>query len=761
MAYLVNKTRTVSLTINGVDYLDSLIELTVSDESANKQGLISTTGNLILRTYGTNPLIEDYDRNNFKRGHVVTFDVSIDGGAPVRHPRGYLYVLSTAYNADQDELSVELGCKIALAVLTDNAEALLPLVPIPLDPAQRTVSNVGASFASAGMYCFQNNQGNLQTGYFFENDNTSGIGQGEWTSIYGVTCLESSSLAGSAPIPDRIDLSYQVPSEGLIDNQYGRIDISETTSYYYTPYPAITFIRVKPEGEDPNPTPTPPIPTPTPPPPSTGCGTSPSYPSNNNPIIIIINGGGEEQSCSEGYETVQTSVYIGCSRTERSETHYSGIGGQVSSQKTESYGPFFEANSQYFSDRYTFCRYKYAAACFPNGACPYEGTNQVLLSRQETTYRYGSGGQVIETIQDTFETRLSAAIAEDWRSGVQGAEQYEFRDVLGGSSLYRSSRVHTKYRYSKNRNEQETTTWTSVASRGVGVNSSSNLDALQGIKTVEKRVSSTISSSSLSPDIVNSVTTNTTEKTTQVLLNTNSYITPPTEAGPYIIKEGVPVPILSEDPSFISSVVSGYSNYLQKFIKGDAFGLSLVESLRGDIISNWRPGKPFRYYDPRNGKVIAMRMDACTWGLGANEAIVATNGIWLGFSNGTVSIPNNLIGNSRPDMGSGGLPPTPPDGPPTVDGETEVDQGSFAWVVEVAIATGVSIDMYGENGVKPVMPTDLNFLVPFTFTTWVTGFVATPGSLISAEGDGSLPLESNGSLITVDGVLVDDDLFTP
>lgn len=757
MAYLVNKTRTVSLTINGVDYLNSLIELTVSDDSANKQGLISTTGSLTLRTYGTNPLLEDYDRDNFKRGQVVIFDISIDGGAPVRHPRGYLYVLATSYSADEDQLIVDIGCQIALANLTDEISQLLPLAPIPLDPTQETVQNISASFASAGMYCFQNNQGNLQTGYFFENDGPSGVAPGEWVSVYGSTCLESQSLAGTAPIPDQINLSYQVPSDGLREDQSGKIDISRDESYYFLAYPAITFIRIK-QDPDPLPPPTPPVPPPIPTPPPSGCGASPVIPQPNGPIIIP-SGGGQRQSCSDQYESVQTSVYLGAKRVEKSTTYYGGPGGQISSQISESYGPYFEANSQYFSDRYTFCRYNYAAQCIPTGGCGYDGTEQVLLSKQETRYRYGKAGEVVEVTVDDYQTTLSAAIAEDWRSGVQGGVQQTFSSILGGTNLFRYSRQVTQYQRLKNTNVQTVTTWTSMASRGTGVKSGHSLDALHGIKTSQKRISTTISANSLSPDIVNTVSTNTTERTSTILLYSDRYLLPPTEAGPYIIDESIPVPILFENESQISSIVNTYSNYLEKFVKGDAFGLVITESLRADIVSSWRPGKPFRYYDPRNGKVLALRMDACTWGLGANEALVSTNGVWIGFSNGTINIPSNLVGNSRPDMGSGTLPPTGPGAPPSVGGETSVDQGGFSWVVDVRVATSVSVGMYGENGVKPILPTDLNLAASLMFTVWCTGFTATPGSILATEPDGSIPLTAGDNLITVDAVLIDDDLF--
>ena len=70
MGYLLQKTRAASLSIGGTDYL-ILVSFQVSDASANRNGIITTTGQLIL---GQQPSgdIEDYDRNTFKRGTLVT-----------------------------------------------------------------------------------------------------------------------------------------------------------------------------------------------------------------------------------------------------------------------------------------------------------------------------------------------------------------------------------------------------------------------------------------------------------------------------------------------------------------------------------------------------------------------------------------------------------------------------------------------------------------------------------------------------------------
>jgi hypothetical protein len=81
MAFLSNNTRVSSLVIAGVDYTSNMVSWAVSDASANKQGCISTQGQVVLGTKPGGVLIEDYDRNNFRRGDQVILELTEPGGA--------------------------------------------------------------------------------------------------------------------------------------------------------------------------------------------------------------------------------------------------------------------------------------------------------------------------------------------------------------------------------------------------------------------------------------------------------------------------------------------------------------------------------------------------------------------------------------------------------------------------------------------------------------------------------------------------------
>jgi hypothetical protein len=382
--------------------------------------------------------------------------------------------------------------------------------------------------------------------------------------------------------------------------------------------------------------------------------------------------------------------------------------------------------------------------------------DEILLAYSEQINYYGPANELVRVVTDNYETTLAAAQPFDWRSGVVDGIPQNFT-TMSTSTMYRSSRVVTEYTYSQNGNVQETTTFSSTADSSTGI-SRGDLDALSGIVTKQRRTSTTISVNPVVPDMVNSVTTNTTQKTVILPLFTDTYVTPPTAAGPYVKKEQVPIPVLFTTQSAIDAAVNVYSDYAIRFTKGDAFGMTIGEALRPEIVTNWRPGMPFRYYDKTKGKTLALRMDACAWGATPDEVAVVTNGIWLGTSNGTITINSNLVGDSRPNMGSGTTPPVGPGAPPSVSGESLVTSGAFAFNIDVFFMTSADMSFYGPDGIVTPVTGDTN-VVEWTQTVWVSGLTLQPGNLLAVDETGSLPLSANGSLVTTGATIVDGDLF--
>jgi len=251
---------------------------------------------------------------------------------------------------------------------------------------------------------------------------------------------------------------------------------------------------------------------------------------------------------------------------------------------------------------------------------------------------------------------------------------------------------------------------------------------------------------------------------------TGRYTLPPAEAGPYEMEESAPMPLLFDTQQEIQNTINSYASYLVRFTKGDAFGLQIGEGLREDVGQNWFPGMPFRYYDPKKGKVLAMRMDATSWGVTKDESAFVTNGIWCGTSNGTVTLPQNVLGASTVTDG-GSIDPltTTPNGPtapeppvvvpPVVDNETAVDNGTYAWVIKVDMMLKSTVEARNDNGVQPPPPGPEVVEHFQTMVAYCQGMVVQAGGLLTPSGNGDVPLENGGTLITAGATVVTADLF--
>lgn len=755
MPYLVNKTRVSSLTINGTDYTANLSNWSCSDTSAYKNGLIQTTGAMVLQTL-TGTSLEDYDRNLFRRGQPIVLDVTFPDGTTSRHPRGLLYVVSVSYSPESETIEVEMACRIALASLTDQTSTLASLPSITLDPARKNdYQNIAMALAAEGKAAYQDNTGNLVVVNFFGTDDTDGIEEGSWVSVLGETTLSAAPLAGGSALPDGIKLSYQVPVATIVDEEdqanqesENKTQITETDSYYFLTYPATIYTRSG-DGELPGSVTDGSTPTAT----DSGCGNTPEQPGDN--------GAG---SCNNNYVLSQDPVTVPAYKRQEARTEYKGPGGQVSSRYSEVRGPAIEANQQYYADKFAYCRYTWATACQPNGGCPLDGLNEILLGYTEQTNRYGSSGELIETVTDTYIPTLAGAQPFDWRAGVVNGAPQNFT-TLSTSTMFRSQRRLEEFSKEGNTNVTKTTVWTSSTARQSGIKSG-NIDALSGQKTVEIRKSTTITGNAVLPDTVNTVETSTEDRETIVQLFGTSYVTPPPEAGPYYLEDSVPVPVLYDNTSQIEAFVNKYSKSLSSFVKGDTFGLQIAETLRKEISDSWVPGCAFRYCDTYKNKISAMRMDATTWNVDSNECVLVTSGLWLGFSDGTLSLGSNVVGDSRPTMDEGGVP-TPPPGadtdPPSIVGESNVSVGAQAWEVDVHIYTSVTATTYGEaDGVLPPIPDGDDATIDHhsTFMCYVKGYMTEPGSLGSPDGNGGIPISLRGTLILTGAVFVDSDLFS-
>lgn len=753
MGYLVTSPRPASLTIGGEQFIENLVSFQVQDSSAFRNGLISTAGTLVLGTRG-GQFLDDYDRNNIKRGKEVILQIRYGNDNEKIHPRGRLYVISSSYDPEQEQLIIELGCRLVLKNLLERGEDLLSLVPIPLDPAQQDYANVSASLAAGGKIAWVDRQNNIQVDDYFSGDTFGGVAPSTFTSVRGVTALQISPLALTNAIPDEVLLSYQYPVGALADDNQGKVETTETVSTYFARYPATTFERFPLDDLDDIIT-LPPVIIPPVIIPPTGCGNSPSPPPSNP----VTPGGGSTTptlSCNYGYETQQVATYVSATRKETRTTTYDGPAGQVSLAETIIKGPALEANSQYFADKYAYCTAVYANACQPNGGCDLEGLDEMILGRQETEYFYGSANEVERTVTSSYRPTLAAAQPTDWRSGNNGGVPQDFQDNLSLTAQYLHQVVIREFRKEDNVNIQETTTHTSSASRGSGIGA--NLDAYAGIKTSEVRRSSSTVTVDLRPDTVNAPTTatETAESKITIVGDIGGFVG---DFGPYVVKEDVPVPLLLTTSAEIEAAVEHYGDYLTRFVKGDTRGLQIAEFLTEDISDNWTPNAAFRYYDPKADELMALRMDATTWGVDQSGCVLVTSAIWVYDLLGTVTIPSNIEGDSTPVIDGDEPADGGGDGGDIVVEEDGITNASFVFNVNLNFYVEVDFTPTGDTGIRTPPPQPETIRMQQTFVTWCSGVLSQPGALVTLDQDGSVPLSASGNIIVDDSLVVTLDLF--
>lgn len=769
MSYLIQTARPHSISVGGINVTSELIEFTCSDASVFKNGIMTTNGSIVLGAKYDTSGKEDYDRNSFKRGDTVIVDITYPDGSVQRHPRGFLYVAGVQYEPESEQLLIDLTCKLGMAKLLDDPSEILTLVPIPLDPAQRTMEGASASFQSAGSFVWQDNLGVLQVSKMFpEGINPVPSADVKFASVRGQTAISVAPLQGSGAIPDQIEISYKVPADSVVSDDQGRVDTVSTTSYYYVRYPGVTYYRsngivaiggdtsYKNECWKLGSVTFPGVPTPSS---TNACGSAPPNPSRTYNIP-------QRHQCLDCYSSVESVEYVNAVRTETQTTVYNGPAGQVSSTTTSVFGPAIEANNQYYADMYNYCQRSYASGCDPNGSCPMYGLETISLGYSTTGYVYGDANELVRTVVDTYRPLISLMKPSDWRSGVVGGVPQDFNGDIIPANLFRYSRVITETYQEGNVNVQEVNTWTSATSRGSGTRNldASSIDALRGIHTKQIRRSSTITTIDVAPDRVNAPETATaTKKTSVALVVGGGYID---EYGPYIEKDDIPAALLFDDKDLVDSALRGYSDYISRFYQGDARGLNITEGLRKAIGNDWEPNQPFWYYDDIQDELMSCRGDAHTWGITDEGSIVAMSAIWLDDHEGVVTVGGNLTGNATPVIPADPSVPVPSPNPPVPGGgDPSVDDGgpinrSYLFYVDIEFRFNTSSTPLGSDGIVPPPPEPETVNVQLHFIPVVFGLIVEAGGAVSPDADGSMPVDWDGLLVVDDSLVINEDLFS-
>ena len=721
MSWVVNKSKQVTLTINSVNYSSNLLNIELSDDSVVNNGIVTTSGTILLGYVPGGNSIEDYSKSFFYRGATVLIEINDESGATVTHPRGWLYVVDSSYDINANQLSIDVGCKLYLASLSDDISALTGYTVFTLPSDKQTYSDLSSAIQSESAFIWQRNDGVIVKTDFFDGDSLGFTkAAGEWVSILGSTAISAETLSQGSIPPDVLEINYQFEVPASSSNLNPALDFDETTttSDYVISVPFKIYRRKSPftplsqqtgigsisqipsiltGGRD-----------------SDTCGQSPSQPAPENEQ-------GTFEQCQEEYTTVETSETLKVTSREVQKTYYDGPGRQVATVITEKYGPMFELNSSYFNDMISYCQWGFGSRCNPGGGCfssmSFYGRKRVLQSKTVEKNSYGPGGILIRKVVENFENSFSCLEQDDWRqrsitlsTGIATERFTPMHSV--GSRMYQESRTVTTYEYYDTHTVEVTQTWVSNCGKSNSYYSASGgsssyyivriRDAYpNGRKSTTKRIQSNKTPAREEQKSSSAISV-TSEGVVSDVRAISAYVEPPEESGAIVMQSSIPTVLTSNPKQYADK----YLLYLRRFLEGDSTGVRVVEALRDDIITNWRPSMPFRFVDIRNSKILALRMNACSWGLSQTEAIVSTDGVLVGISNGQLSIPSNLVGNENPPALPGGTVLSRFTG--SISGTTLVVTAMINGVIEIGqVLTG--------TGIAP--------------NTYVTGYVTGNGGL--------------------------------
>lgn len=433
MSY-INTARKSRLTINGVDESSRMISWTVNDDSVFKNGIMRTSGTVVLGT--TNLSQYDYRRTAYKRGQIVLMEIwNSDLSQYEVHPRGFLYVLSTSFDASSQQVSIEVGCQLAAWTLSDNVDEVYSAAGVQLDGAQKTIQNISQALYSQNELIYQDNTGTIvkkQAVSLTAPTDPASV-PSSWSTGSQTEAVSSTALQSSDEIADIVTLNYNaVTAIGATDGENTKV--TTDTSNYDILFEALTWVRE-------------------------GSGDEVS-----GTIAIDDSFDGSPGAAIGDYQSVSDFIKVNTSRTETTTEVYGGPGGQVTSKTQEVYQPGTEVNEEYFKDKYSACRY----TCSIDGdadcvGCSYlQATSPMLSSRIITTYTYDSAGTVIQERVERWLPVLAAAQPFNWRTEGDDGQPVSFQEV-SLTDLYRDTIVITDYSQVDGKNIEQITTYRSAA----------------------------------------------------------------------------------------------------------------------------------------------------------------------------------------------------------------------------------------------------------------------------------------------------------
>ncbi|ACT65641.1 predicted protein [Cyanophage PSS2] len=731
MGWVNNATAKPILKIDNVDYSSTLMSFRVSDSSIVTGGIVSTTGTVTLREGRGTASLEDYSKEKFGRGKVVRLDLDI-AGTISRHPRGTLLILDSGYSSEDRTITLDVGCLLTMYGLTDNIDNLTTHTDFEL-PDGAGFDELSRALQAENAFIFVNKDGVVEKRNFFGNDGQASLkDEAQWVSVRDQTALSASPLGIGNPVPDRIVIAYSwivdgSTDPGSTDPSGNPVDEDTTESNYFLEHPANIYAT------------------------STLCQPTPS--------------GG--QQCATFVQQDAKRTY-GVTKRSANQRFYGGPGGSTSTEVSVTEGPAVELNGSYFAEYYSWEVARAADDAAKKAVVP-RGLDNITQDRREKTYEYGSAGEVLKTKEYHFRNILNAMTQQDWRASgntptnTATSPTSPATTVLRGfltntpDELFLSQVITTEWEYFDDRTVETTETITSTATCGkTGIYGKGGTRELleigayeNGVKTTEKRTSR---GGLVNPDQTprNPGGTPTITKTEVIHDDSSKYT--PTSAGSIVQNYNVPFVVPGKTEAEARQMAVEYASTQRWALEGDAAGIRVAETMRSEVFGYF-PGMPFSFYDPTEEKLVKLRMNATTWGVSNREALFSTDGVFIGVSNGTVTLGSNTTGTTTA---------------PSVDtgSETNVDTGrggvDATEVISIRLAVGdVFSTGNGDDGFGIIQTHDQ----PVELLGFFNVGIDVEGQKLSKEAellalDGAGNLISGGDLLLESGEeVIDADLF--
>lgn len=441
----------VVLTIDGTDYSDEMISMDVSDDSLLSSTLLTTSGTIELQqsVFGSN--VDNFIGNAFELGKRIDVSIKMPNGTAYPHPRGRLYVMGRQYNHESKVMTLDVGCSLAFMLTFDEenlkcvAEEFIKdftsqSLRDKLEPnTQFTLGLLRNLLQAEGACLYQDQFGMIQ-----KMDIADQIpwGKNLNSASYKFTVSDKHGLISIAP---NNNTDAPIQTRGILEYEvFGLKDKDDNFEEYKTDseYDANNTCAVgkcppnkvrKPQRYDED-------------------ITENTYPLEDPRYKYQI------QQFGLFFQIV-TSRFIQVHDVITNEKEFKGPGRQVSFERTEEVTNKFYAVFSSYNDAYVDA---YRALNPTRGVFADQGKDELgfmgTVSKVESTYKYGWGGELETKIVETYKPAFTALDPQEWAARKLTSGRIGGTTADTGKEVALQQRVTTSYEYNYKHTIEITTT---------------------------------------------------------------------------------------------------------------------------------------------------------------------------------------------------------------------------------------------------------------------------------------------------------------